>query len=226
MSRKESENKSKSELVADFLVNKKTTLLAILIIAAVAVIGGGAAAYFTVSNKEKAFDAAAVVVESYIDYIQASDDDKEKAGTEFLAKADAVLTDYAGSLAEMTALIHKADYLFETEDYAGALELNTRVYTDFADTYNAPIAVFNAASAAENNGDADKALELLLMLEEKFSAKSKDMPEVLFTIGRLYEGKNQAEEAKVYYEKILNNEEFAKDNFANYAKTRLIALGL
>jgi len=91
-------------------------------------------------------------------------------------------------------------------------------------TYLAPVALFNAAACAENQGKIKEAVELL----EKCVAYKFDFPaapRAQFSIGRLNEQLGDIPAAIAAYRAILANEQWSKiETWANLAQSRLIAI--
>jgi tetratricopeptide (TPR) repeat protein len=107
---------------------------------------------------------------------------------------------YAGSKAwSMIALIHSSrkDWQESKDAWLSAAKTGNK-------TYLAPISLFNAAVAAEEQGNVGEAIELL----EKSIAHTFEFPEApraQFAIGRLYEKQNDFPAAIEAYRTVLAN---------------------
>ena len=84
------------------------------------------------------------------------------------------------------------------------------------------MALFNAASIADQSGDTEKALALYESIMDKFDEVSTDIPETLFNIGRLNEELGNADNAVVSYQKILDD--YNSSSWTNIAKSRIISI--
>ena len=91
-------------------------------------------------------------------------------------------------------------------------------------TYFAPIAYFNAAVAAEEQGNNSKAIELFNMALE-YGSDFPAAPRAQFSIGRILESQGDRFAAYAAYQALLNN--WPDDQiWANLAQSRLIILSM
>jgi tetratricopeptide (TPR) repeat protein len=111
----------------------------------------------------------------------------------------------------------KEDWPKAEEAWRGAAKVGVK-------TYLAPVAFFNAAACAENQGKINEAVELL----EKCVTYKFDFPaapRAQFSIGRLNEQLGDKTAAIAAYRAILANEQWSKiETWANLAQSRLIAI--
>jgi len=93
-----------------------------------------------------------------------------------------------------------------------------------AKTYLAPVSLFNAAVAAEEQGKQEKALDYYsqsLAFKGIFAGASR----ARFNIGRIHEARQDKEAAKEAY-RVLIEKSSADSSWAKLAKSRIIALEL
>ena len=91
-------------------------------------------------------------------------------------------------------------------------------------TYFAPIAYFNAAVAAEEQGNNSKAIELFNMALE-YGSDFPAAPRAQFSIGRILESQGNSIAALAAYQTLLSN--WPEDQiWANLAQSRIIALSM
>ena len=96
------------------------------------------------------------------------------------------------------------------------------IYEHFPKTYLAPIALQNAAVAAEERGAPDAAIAHYQAVVEKYTGKTVGIPHALFSIGRLSEASKDYAAAIASYEKLLSL--YADDDWTKLAKDRIIIL--
>jgi tetratricopeptide (TPR) repeat protein len=91
-----------------------------------------------------------------------------------------------------------------------------------AKTYLAPVSLFNAAAAAEEGGNSEKAIELYTQCVAE-GAGFPSIARAQFSIGRLYEAQKNKDAALEAYRKVVDN--YSKDTvWSNLAQSRIINL--
>ncbi len=113
-----------------------------------------------------------------------------------------------------------AEIYFQRKNYEEALKFYELASKASDTSYIAGVAYFNAASCADELGNAEKALEFY-----KKASEIKDFPLVpraMFNAGRIYEAQNKPEEAITAYNKLL--EKYPKNEWAFLAKSRVIII--
>jgi tetratricopeptide (TPR) repeat protein len=110
----------------------------------------------------------------------------------------------------------------EKKDWAGAESAYAAAAKSAGKTYLAPLAWFNAAAAAEEQGKTPEAIEHYgssLKTQAVFSAA----PRAQFSMGRLYEALNENEKAAEAYRAVISG--WPNDKvWINLARSRIIAL--
>lgn len=89
-------------------------------------------------------------------------------------------------------------------------------------TYFAPIALWNAAAAAEDYGDMEAAIALYARIVQEHEAAFYIAARAQFSIGRLEEARGAPEAAIAAYQSLLAR--WPHDTHADFAQTRLIVL--
>jgi TolA-binding protein len=84
------------------------------------------------------------------------------------------------------------------------------------------VALYNAATAAEERGDSLKALELYTRCAKEYEKTFPLMPRVYFAIGRIQESQKNNTEALAAYEKLV--EKWPNDNWTKLARSRILML--
>lgn len=202
---------------------KKSNKLFIAVIAGVVVIAGliTALGVYESINK-KAISSLETFIESY-DKLQDKFADAEDPETTALLDD---LTNFGGKnfgYPAARAFLMAGNIYKEKKEWASAEEAWLESAKKGAKTHLAPLAFFNAAVAAEEQGNIEKAIEYYT----KCIAFS-DFPSAghaQFAIGSLKETLNDTEAALEAYRSVL--EKWPKDTtWTNLAQSRIIALGL
>ncbi len=177
---------------------------------------------FSAGKEEKALLQAEKIEETYSKWVNTAEADKTAVSEELEQEIAIGLRDFKGTYAEIRAYFTNGLYLAEMEKWEDSMNAFLYVSENFSDTYLAPVALFNAASIAEQSGDSAKALELYGQLIELFDTVSPDVPETLFNIGRLNEELGNAENAIAAYQRIVDD--YSSSNWTNIAKSRIISI--
>jgi TolA-binding protein len=108
------------------------------------------------------------------------------------------------------------------KDWAAAEKNWLSIYDHFPKTYLAPIALQNAAVAAEERGANDAAIAHYKLVIDKYSGKTVGIPHALFAVGRLSEESKDYPAAATSYAKLLST--YPDDDWTKLAKDRIIFL--
>ena len=217
------ENKKFSQKLEDFLRAKRMALIiaAIVLVAAVAVLA-------VVSGiRSSQLQASTLKIEQLTEDVsswaaitdQASKTEAEK---KLVANLNDVTKKWPHQFAAARAYSLLASIAESNKDWAGAENDWMAIYQHFPKTYLAPIALQNAAAAAEERGAPDAAIAHYQVLVDKYVGKTVGIPHALFTIGRLNEASKDYTAAISSYEKLLSL--YADDDWTKLAKDRIIFL--
>lgn len=211
-----------TEIISTFLHRHRRTL--IIMVAAVVIIVVGLFVYLEVqsSREQSARLAAEAVQELYDEWQDASDADRAALADRLNERVDAVVQEYPRFYAAQRALMVRGDLRWEQEQWSSAADDFARAANGFGDSYLTPIALFNAAAAAEEAGDIDRARQHLQQLVDQHA--TAEVPRALFTLGRLAEADSDPDQALNYYNRLVQNH--AGSNWTNLARNRIIALSV
>lgn len=148
---------------------------------------------------------------------------KEQAVAAVLSDIDSLIKRYPKSVSTLQALLLKAEYFVQEKDYIKALDTYLKILDINSKHYIADVARQNAAAMYEETGNIDKAIEMLEKLDTslpKDSFLSKN--HVLFTLGRLYEQKQDFQKAAQIYTRLIATG--ANDDWTKLSQSRIIGL--
>lgn len=89
-------------------------------------------------------------------------------------------------------------------------------------SYLAPLALYNAAVAKEEGGDADEALKLYERVPADFGYDTAAAPRALFNSARLHLGKGEVDLAKSTYQQIIDK--YPESEYTALSKNKLLSL--
>lgn len=217
------EKKRFSQKLDDFLRAQRTVLIVVLavIVAAVAFL----AIYSAVRNSR--INSSTQRIEQLASDFSswAYNEDavkKAEAGKSLTSSLEEVTKKWPRQFAAARAYGLLARIAEEGKDWTTAEKNWMAVYEHFPKIYLAPIALQNAAVAAEERGAADAAIAHYQTVVEKYSGKTVGVPHALFSIGRLAESTKDYASAIASYEKLLSL--YADDDWTKLAKDRIIFL--
>lgn len=149
----------------------------------------------------------------------------ELAGDELAARQETALSALAaltgkGGIVGTRANMLAGDLYFQRKDYESAKDAWLNAAGAKKHAYTAPICYFNAASAAENAGDLDTALDCYQKSADAAGFLLAD--HALFSVGRVLEAKQDYVAAADAYRRL--NDASPDSDWASLAKTRIIAL--
>lgn len=149
-------------------------------------------------------------------------EDMGETDKELIAEADSILEKYPNLYAAQRALYIKGNVYYKKSEWSSAAEVFILLQERFPKSYLAPIALHIAAIASEEMDEIDRALKLHNQIISSYASMYPDTPRSIFTIGRLYEHKEQYEEAKEQYNTLIN--EYTSSNWTKLARDRIIYL--
>lgn len=113
-----------------------------------------------------------------------------------------------------------AEIYFQRKNFEEALKYYEKAGLSGKNNYTAGVAYFNAAAAADELGDTDKALEYY---KKAYSIKDFPLkPRAMFNSGRICEALDKKEDAILIYNELL--QKFPRDEWALLAKSRIIVI--
>ncbi len=214
--------KTRAEKVAEIIKanSRKLIALSAALLLVLLLVG----VFETVSSKraEKALLHAEQIEDVYKQWITSAEADRGAVSEELTALITEAISDFDGSYAALRAYYTKGLLNAEEQKWDDSIASFLAVAEKYPSSYLAPVALFNAASIADQSGDTEKALSLYESIIENFSDISADIPETLFNIGRLNEELGNADNAVVSYQKILDD--YNSSSWTNIAKSRIISI--
>ncbi len=171
-------------------------------------------------------EAALVAVEDLQDeYEQWLRLEPEERAAAYQGIGDSVsdlVAEYPRTYAAVRARILDARALTELERWEEASLRFVEAADAGAGTYLEPVALTDAAVAAENGSDVDRALELHRRIAEQFAGESPDVPRAWFSIGRILEQRGDVVEAADAYRRLVSS--YPNSSWTNLARNRIISL--
>lgn len=176
--------------------------------------------------QERRLQESIVMVEDAQDLIeeweQSEEEERSELESEFLTLLDDVIDGYSNLYPAQRALFLRGQFYMETEQWNEAVE-DYRVLSDsFSDSHLALIALSNKATAQEELGDHDQALETYEELSEKRETRNPMRARALFSIGRLLEQTGETSEAVESYEDLVS--EYPDSEWTKLARNRILVI--
>lgn len=220
----EQETISLKDRIISFLQRTRLVFLVILIAIAVGLIG------FVVANeirRGRVQESVAVVedlqdrYDEWLDGLTADGAEADEPETTAGLREDLseLIATYPRLYAAQRARFLLGEMAFELEEWEDAALEYELLAEGFPRSHLAPIALANAAAAFEESGELERAIEFnrrVLDLEEDVPQK----PRALFSLGRLHEELEDFENARTFYEDLLND--YAGSGWTNLARNRII----
>lgn len=153
--------------------------------------------------------------------------DETKRGTmetELLSSIDSVIGKYPKTYAAQRCLYIKGLLYWDKKEWENAANAFLSIPDRFPESYLSPISLVNAAASYEENGNAEKAVELYDRILNEYKTAIPDIAKVIFTIGRLEESLGKPDEALKRYTDLVDN--YSGNNWTNLARDRIIVLKL
>jgi tetratricopeptide (TPR) repeat protein len=214
------EDLSTSDRIALFIQKYRTILLVLLIFLTGTVIGS--IAFFSIRSalQKKAIITLEALEDRMIELGDVSDTAKSMDVQALLEEINAFASDTFG-YAAAKAYSLAADIYAARNEWAGAEESWVLSSQRAPKIYLAPLSLYNAAVAAEEQGKLDAAIEYYnqCLLSANFPAA----PRAHFNIGRIYEAKHDKEAAAEAYRNLIDNFP-VESNWVKLAQSRLISL--
>ena len=226
MSTNESKTASKiklSERLVDFIQKNRKTLIVILVCAvAVLAVVSGIVAYVDYSSK-KAISAIEGLSAEYSTLSAIADEAARDAMiAELTEKAQVASTAGMSSYAKSRAFALLGTIYADKGNWAESEKAWMSAFDAAPKSYLAPVGLYNAAVAAEERGDGEKAVELYTKCAEGYKETFPMASRAYFAIGRLSEAKKDFDAAKKAYKTIVDT--WPSDGWSKLANSRIIAI--
>jgi tetratricopeptide (TPR) repeat protein len=217
------EKKSFNESLEDFLRGNRTLLIvvgvAILVGIAGLAIGSAVSSAAAISSTQRIEKLS----EDFSSWASEQDATKKAAAEKTLvANLDTVVAKWPRQYAAARALSMKARIAEQNKDWVSAEKDWLLISSRFGKSYMAPLALQNAAVAAEERGSTDQAIAHYKAVLKGYSGKTVGIPHVYFALGRLAEGSKDYAGAAENYGKLVST--YPDDDWTKLAKDRIIFL--
>ncbi|MDA8426943.1 MAG: hypothetical protein M0Z80_12480 [Treponema sp.] len=209
--------------VADFLRKFRLALLGIL--GAVVLVIIVVAIWTAVAeSRMKASTLAIENAENELATYQSEQDQTKKTALEktLVASLDKVIVSWPKLYAAQKAHAIKAQLDADAKDWEGAEKEWVAASNLLKGDFLAPVALQNAAAAAEERGADDKAAGYYKTLLAKYGKNTIGVVHAYFALGRISEESKDYTAAVGYYEKIVAG--YPSDDWTKLAKDRILAL--
>jgi tetratricopeptide (TPR) repeat protein len=202
---KPAEKKTPYMKFSDFLKKYRLAVLIAFGIAMLALIGVAVATVIS-SSTLKASTASMEKMDADFAAYESEKDQAKKTELEkeVVASAEDTAQKWKGKYAALRAISYKAKIAESKKDWAEAEKNWLDIAVRAPQSYLAPIAIGNAAKAAEEQGAPDRALADYQKLVEKYSDKTIGIPHAYFSIGRLSESAKDYAAATKAYQKVVS----------------------
>ena len=138
-----------------------------------------------------------------------------------IVQAETIMSKYGKRYAAAKASMIKAEVLMASKDIAGAEKAYVASAESYPKSHLAPVALSNAAAAAEDRGDSEAALKHLLKAEASYPS-APGAGRIMLSIGRIYESSKQYDKAMEAYGRLIASG--VESDWTKLAHTRIILL--
>ncbi len=217
------ETKSFYASFSDFL--RKYRIAVIGAFAALIVAAAALAIFSAVNDKaaEASMGKAETLIDGYSAYISETDEAKKaELEASIAASVKEITAKWPRLFAAQRALTISARIYESKKDWASAEREWLAAAQAVPTSYLAPIALQNAAAAAEEQGSAERAIEHYKAVIEKYGDTAIGLPHAHFSIARLSEGIKDYAGAMESYQRIVST--WPDSDWTKLSMDRIIAL--
>lgn len=208
--------------ISGFLSRHRRTILIGLIVVAVAIVALVVVLTVESNRSEAALTAAEALQRQFDDWSGQPADQQPDGYDAILRAADDIIRKYPETYAAMRARLIDARALSELERYSEAVDRYVEVADRRPLTYLAPVALMDAAVAAENADDSERALELYNRLADTYKDSGIEIPRAILSIGRIHEQRDEIADAAAAYQRLIDD--YPASSWTNLARNRIITL--
>lgn len=217
------EKKTFVQKLSEFITKNKVVFLSIVgvLVGILAIFGVYTLISSSVSNKSlRAMEEARTKIASWNN--ESDETKKTELENTILADLDLVIKKWPRSYSAQQALYTKAGLYSMKKDWENAEKANLAAAALLPKTYLAPLALENAAVAAEERGQADLALTYYQKIVDTYKTDTPNLAHAYFSLGRLAESKSDWKSALASYDKLLSS--FTSSEWSLLAKNRVVYL--
>ena len=220
MEKDKKEEENIGDKIAGFLHRNRKAFFVLLIIIAGGVVSS--AAFFSIRGVlEKKAIAKVEILERRKNELGSISESADSTEVELLLKEINDFTPSAFGYAAARAYSLEADIYFSRSEWNKAEETWILAAKKAPKIYLAPVSLFNAAVAAEEQGKLETALDYFNQSLE-FGGVNPSASRARFNIGRIHEERHDKEKAREAYRELI--EKNPNSPWANLAQNRLIIL--
>ncbi len=174
-------------------------------------------------NLENYTQQIEVIQDDYAELsIITDENEKNEAEKKILGNLNSLIENSPKNYAHQRALFIRANIFYKNKDWDKSIEDFKLIANDFSHSYLAPISLINAAGAFEESNRIDDAIATYQLVIENYSTISPEIPNIYFSIGRLFEQKEDTKSALEEYNNLVDT--FPDSNWTNLARSRIIYL--
>lgn len=208
--------------IIGFLTRFRKPILIALSVAATVTVALVVVLSVQTARSEAALVAVEDLQDEYEQWLRLESGERADAYQSIAESVSDLVAEYPRTYAAVRARILDARALAELERWEDA----SRRFVEAADasggTYLEPVSLMDAAVAAENGGDVDRALELHRRIADQFADESAEVPRAWFSIGRILEQRGEVAEAAEAYRRLVSS--YPNSSWTNLARNRIISL--
>jgi len=198
-------------------------LLGLLVLIVLVVIGLLIFNSIQLKSLEKETQKIEVIQDNYDKLALLTDEGEiSKSRSNLINDLDSLINTSSKNYALQRALFIRANLYYNNKEFVKSVEDFKQLAKTFPDSYLAAISLVNAGAALEDLNNTDDAIEVYLMLIDKYANTSPETANIYFSIGRLYEEKGDFTSAKEEYNTLIDN--YPDSNWTNLARSRIIFL--
>ena len=176
-----------------------------------------------IKNLEKYTQQIETIQDDYAGLSVITDEnEKSEAENTLFANLNTLIDNSPKNYALQRAFFIRANLYYQNMEWDKAIEDFKLIASDFSNSYLAPISLINAASSYEESNRIDDAIQTYQLVIENYASVSPEIPNIYFSIGRLYEQKEDSKAALVEYNNLVDT--FPDSNGTNLARSRIIYL--
>jgi tetratricopeptide (TPR) repeat protein len=210
-----------SARLSSFIQRSRIVLITILIVVLVGIAGTGAVYAFIQSSQKKASANVEALADRY-DALRAAKDDAKSDEKIAALISDLKAAGQGSGFNAARASSILAMISADKKDWADAEKHWLAAAAAASQSYLAPVSIYNAAAAAEEQGDNKKALELYVRCVDQYKDSFPLAPRALFAAGRINEALKDYAAANSAYKKIV--EQWPNDGWTKLAHSRILSI--
>lgn len=169
-------------------------------------------------------EEAEELYESWVDALESEDDElSEDLRTQTEEALQDVLRRYPRKYAANRALFLQGQILWELGDWSAAAESFRSTADSFPESHLASVSLYNAATAFEEAGNLEGAVDSLDRLVEEFDGEPTPLvPQAIFSLGRIAENQEDFSQANQHYQQLVADH--PGSSWTSLARSRIILL--